>query len=240
VNDKLQVLDLFAGIGGFSLGLERTGGFETTAFCEIKDYPRRVLAKHWPDVPIYKDVRELTGDAVGTPDVICGGPPCQPFSRAGERRGAEDDRFLWPEMARLVEATKPDWVITENVVDLISLGLDDILSDLDRAGYTSATFVIPAVGVDARHRRDRLFIVSNAGGQRLPLPQQSPPQRAPTWRAEVGPATPEFLEWPSEPNVARVAYGVPNRVDRIKALGNSIIPRIATIIGHAILEANIG
>lgn len=161
---KLKVLDLFSGIlvGGFSLGLERTGGFSTVAFCEIEEFPRRVLAKHWPGTPIHRDVRNLKGEDVGAVDVICGGYPCQPFSTAGKRRGAEDDRHLWPEYRRLVEELGPDWVIGENVAGHISMGLDDVLSDLEALGYACRAFVVPACAVGAPHRRDRIWVVAHA------------------------------------------------------------------------------
>lgn len=159
---KLRILDLFSGIGGFSLGLERTGGFETAAFCEIEEFPRKILAKHWPNVPIYKDVRTLDPTELGRIDVICGGYPCQPFSQAGKRLGTQDDRHLWPEMRRLVEQLKPDWVIGENVAGHISMGLDNVLSDLEGIGYATQAFVIPACAVNAPHRRDRVWIIGNA------------------------------------------------------------------------------
>jgi len=155
----LKVLDLFSGIGGFSLGLERTGGFETVAFCEIEEFPRKVLAKHWPEVPCFEDVRTLKGSDIGTVDVICGGYPCQPFSTAGKRRGKEDDRHLWPEFMRLVVELRPTWVIGENVAGHISMGLDDVLSDLEAEGYSARAFVIPACAKDAKHRRDRVWTV---------------------------------------------------------------------------------
>src|SRR6056297_94284 len=162
-NLKLRVLDLFSGIGGFSLGLERTGGFETVAFCEYEPFPRAVLSKHWPDVPCFPDVRKLKGSDIDGPiDVICGGYPCQPFSTAGQRRGKEDDRHLWPEFSRLVAELRPTWVIGENVAGHISMGLDDVLSDLERQGYAARAFVIPACAVDAPHRRDRVWIVGHA------------------------------------------------------------------------------
>lgn len=164
---KLRVLDLFSGIGGFSLGLERTGGFETAAFCEYAEFPRKVLAKHWPDVPIYNDVRELTAerldaDGIGSIDLICGGYPCQPFSHAGKRLGAEDDRHLWPEMSRLIASLRPTWVIGENVAGHISMGLDDVLADLGTLGYACQAFVVPACAVNAPHRRERVWIVAHA------------------------------------------------------------------------------
>lgn len=159
---KLRILDLFSGIGGFSLGLERTGGFETVAFCEIEEFPRKILAKHWQNVPIYKDVRTLDATQLGRIDVICGGYPCQPFSHAGKRLGAQDDRHLWPEMRRLIKELRPAWVIGENVAGHISMGLDDVLSDLDKLGYATQAFVIPACAVNAPHRRDRVWIVGNS------------------------------------------------------------------------------
>ena len=159
---KLRILDLFSGIGGFSLGLERTGGFETAAFCEIEEFPRKILAKHWPKVPIYEDVRTLDATQLGRIDVICGGYPCQPFSQAGKRLGTQDDRHLWPQMRRLIEQLRPAWVIGENVAGHISMGLDNVLSDLDALGYATQAFVIPACAVNAPHRRDRVWILGNA------------------------------------------------------------------------------
>jgi len=160
---KLKVLDLFSGIGGFSLGLERTGGFETVAFCEIDKYAQKVLKKHWPDVPIYEDIRSFNGVPA---DVICGGYPCQPFSLAGKRGGSTDDRHLWPEMYRVIAAVRPRWVIAENVYGHITMGLDNVLSDLKAIEYTCWPFVIPACAVDAKHRRDRVWIVAHTEGER--------------------------------------------------------------------------
>ena len=161
----MKVLDLFSGIGGFSVGLEKAG-FETVAFCEIEEYPREVLKRHWPDIPIYRDVKQLTGERLRAdgiiPDVIVGGYPCQPFSLAGVRRGEKDDRHLWPEVRRLVNEIRPAWCIFENVAGHITMGLDEVLSDLEAENYTARPFVIPACGVDAPHRRDRVWIVAHA------------------------------------------------------------------------------
>ncbi len=163
--ENMKVLDLFSGIGGFSIGLEKAG-FETVAFCEIEEYPRGVLKRHWPDIPIYKDVRELTGEQLRAdgiiPDVIVGGYPCQPFSLAGVRRGEEDNRHLWPEVRRLINEIRPTWCIFENVAGHITMGLDEVLSDLEAEEYAARPFVIPACGVDAPHRRDRLWIVAHS------------------------------------------------------------------------------
>ena len=174
----MKVLDLFSGIGGLSLGLERAG-FETAAFCEIEEYPRAVLQKHWPDVPIYRDVRELTGEQLRAdgivPDVIAGGYPCQPWSVAGRQKGAKDPRHLWPEMHRLIRECRPSWVICENVVGHIKLGLDAVLDDLEGEDYTCWPFVIPAVAVGALHKRDRIFVVAHTrhwGGRHVGTSQR--------------------------------------------------------------------
>lgn len=164
---KLRVLDLFSGIGGFSLGLERTGGFETVAFCEIEDFPRRVLAKHWPEVPCYHDVCELTAtrllaDGIAV-DVICGGFPCQDISLAGEGAGLEGDRSgLWTEFARLIGELRPKFVIVENVSALLGRGMGQVLGDLAAIGYDAEWHCIPAAAVGAQHIRDRIWILAYA------------------------------------------------------------------------------
>ena len=168
----LRMLDLFAGIGGFSYAGEKlVGGYETVAFCEYDEHAQKVLRKHWPDTEIIGDIRELADDAErfrGSVDIVCGGYPCQPFSLAGVRRGDKDDRHLWPEMLRVIEAVRPRWVIGENVAGHITMGLDEVLSDLEGAGYTSRCYVIPAVAADAPHRRDRVWIVAHADSEGEP------------------------------------------------------------------------
>ena len=160
----LRILDLFSGIGGFSYAGEKlVGGYETVAFCEYDKHAQKVLRKHWPDTEIIDDVRELANDADrfrGLVDIVVGGYPCQPFSLAGVRRGDKDDRHLWPEMLRIIQAVRPTWVIGENVAGHISMGLDEVLSDLQNSGYQARCFVIPAVAADAYHRRDRCWIVA--------------------------------------------------------------------------------
>ena len=168
--EKLRTLDLFSGIGGFSLGLDSTGYFETVAFCEIEEFPCKVLNKHWPNVPIYNDVRELSYEKLQADglisrrrgiDVICGGYPCQPFSVAGRQKGEEDPRHLWPEYFRLIRELRPSYVIGENVGGHIRLGLDSVLEDLDSENYTVRCFSVEAASLGAPHRRERIFWIAN-------------------------------------------------------------------------------
>ena len=164
---KIRILDLCSGIGGFSLGLEATGGFETVAFCEVEEFCCKVLNKHWPGVPIYNDLKELGNDPtriVQEFDLICGGIPCQPFSVAGKQKGKEDDRHLWPYMFAIVKHKKPTWVIVENVGGFVNVALDDVCLNLEAEGYATQSFIIPACGVEAPHRRDRIWIIGKFMG----------------------------------------------------------------------------
>jgi DNA (cytosine-5)-methyltransferase 1 len=339
---KLRHLDLFSGIGGFSLGLEATGGFETVAFCDIEEYPRKVLEKHWPRVKQYTDIKELTYDKLKSDgiisdnkkiDIITGGYPCQPFSVAGRKKGEEDPRHLWPEYFRLVQELRPDWIIGENVSGHIKLGLDTVLENLESEGYATRTFSISASSVGANHQRERIFIVANSmehsecdgltgpkkrGGSEETVSEESKgenntlnvegtsgipttstnvantnregsqgsgmetdmeeetfhqsPRRSgqgreqegilsdaerigqqgqgkhvrpgstekdcegeTDWLVDEGEGTQGW--WDIEPDVGRVAHGIPKRVDRLKCLGNSLIPHIPYYIGCSILES---
>ena len=167
---QLKILDLFSGLGGFSLGLERTGNFKTVAFCEIDKFCTLILQKHWKGVKIYNDVKEikkerLEADGIPSPDVITGGFPCQPFSVAGKQAGTSDDRHLWPEMFRIIQEFTPRWVVGENVKGITNIQdgmvFETVCTDLEGAGYEVRTFNIPAAGVGAPHRRERIWIVAN-------------------------------------------------------------------------------
>ena len=268
----MRVLDLFSGIGGFSLGLERAG-MQTVAFCEIEPYPRAVLRKHWPNVPCYEDVRTLTAerlnaDGIGPIDVICGGFPCQPFSQAGKQLAEKDVRHLWPEYFRLVKECRPSWVIGENVIGLINLGLDAVLDDLEGIGYATRTFDIPACAVGAPHYRRRVWITANAtsGGRASGFNGDTKSIDVVSYSEDLAYSDCSLLQgggggnneegrkessryarlacgepestWEIEPGMGRVANGVPSRVDRIKALGNAVVPQIPEIIGRAIMSVH--
>lgn len=170
----MRALSLFSGIGGLDLAAE-WAGFETAAFCEYADFPRKILKKHWPDVPIYKDIKQLNKrillkdgviDRDKTIGLVHGGFPCQPYSSAGKQKGKEDDRDLWPEMYRIVQELGPDWVVGENVANFANMELDRTLFNLESEGYSTTSFVLPACGVDAKHQRFRTFIVAHSSGER--------------------------------------------------------------------------
>lgn len=248
---KLRVLDLFSGIGGFSLGLERTGGFETVAFCEIEEFPRRVLAKHWPEVPCYHDVRTLTADVLRrdgiSVDVITGGFPCQDLSIAGKQKGmGEGTRSgLWSEIDRLIGELRPKFVIVENVTNLLAGPsrkpggwFGRVLGDLAERGYDAEWDCIRASDVGARHRRNRVWIIAYPNGWR----QQKP------WRLinAIHKKTGSFREADhvfnafrrrSLPYVCRSHDGIPGGVDELTGIGNAVVPQIPEMIGVEILLA---
>lgn len=228
----MNVLDLFSGIGGFSLGLERAG-MRTVAFCEIDPYCRAVLRKHWPGVPIFEDVRKLKASDVGPIDLVCGGYPCQPFSTAGKRGGASDDRHLWPEMLRIIREARPRFVLAENVAGHITMGLDDVLSDLEAESYAWWAFVIPACAVGHRQRRDRVWVLADAMQGHEEVARDLPGGRR----------EPEQIPWDvacyeeSEPGMVALADGLPLEMGELGGYGNAVVPQIPEIIGRAILSA---
>ena len=235
----LSHVDLCSGIGGFALGFQWAGLSKPVLFCDIEPWSRKVLAKHWPDVPIAEDVKELANDPDGLiprtdpkRTILTAGYPCQPFSHAGKRLGQEDDRHIWPYLLQIVAQKRPAWCCFENVYGHVSMGLDQVLFDLEGQGYASRTFIVPACAVDAPHRRDRVFViakdVSDTDSPRCEEQRRSQPaqekHQAPQCRSG----------WLTEPPVGRVAHGIPKRVDRLRGLGNAIVPQIAQKIGQAI------
>ena len=289
----MKVVDLFSGIGGFSLGLESTGGFETVQFVENEPWCQKILAKNFPGVPIAGDIKEYEGRKT---DVVTGGFPCQPFSVAGKRKGTRDDRYLWKEMLRVIKACEPRWVIGENVRNLTSIQegmvFEQVCADLENEGYEVQSFIIPASAVNAPHQRYRVWIVAHSDSNRnqsdirekisrgqdketpntqstcrsegrntlssasgdekesesVSNPNSKGLQRLREKNSELKESTAikhsseerqrtMDKEWFSiEPNVGRVANGIPNRVDRLKGLGNAIVPQIAYQLGLAILK----
>jgi DNA (cytosine-5)-methyltransferase 1 len=246
----MKVLDLFSGIGGFSLGLERAG-METVAFCEIEEYPRKVLAKHWPDVPIYNDVRELTNerlraDGITGIDVICGGFPCQDISTAGNQAGiGEGTRSgLWSECARLLGDIRPRYAIFENVTALLSgdsgRWFEQVLWDISQVGYDAEWHCIPASELGAHHHRDRVWIVAYSVSERQPVTRghinaigaKENPYREADWLVNA-------VQRDALPYVCRRHDGLSFPMDRLKALGNAVVPQIPELIGRAIMEAGL-
>jgi DNA (cytosine-5)-methyltransferase 1 len=283
----LTHLSLFSGIGGLDLAAE-WAGFTTVGQCEFADYPTKVLEKHWPDVPRWRDVRTLTKESfyertgLRTVDVISGGFPCQPFSVAGKQKGKGDDRYLWPEMLRVITELRPRCVVGENVPGIIKIAAGQVVEDLERAGYHVVVFNFEAAAVGAWHRRSRVFFTGLAdvadtdggwlhnsirkedqparsrendiyeqsgrtwGGEQSAGARVSPDERAVadalriqrTGDARRG----EWQEladgqcWAVEPGMGRVANGVPHRVDRLKCLGNAVVPQQAYPLFKALME----
>ena len=235
----MKHLDLFSGIGGFALAA-RWANMETVAFCEIDPFCQKVLAKNFPNVPIHNDIKTLNGEDFAGIDIITGGYPCQPFSEAGKRKGDRDDRHLWPEMFRIIKQARPSWVIAENVVGHVTMGLDDVLHDLEGERYAARPLIIPACAVDSPHRRDRVWILAYTEGERCDNGDDRPNKREAD-RKKYTPTDPsgslgwmETRRWACEPRVSRVVNGLPDRVDRNKGLGNAIVPQVAYEILRAI------
>jgi DNA (cytosine-5)-methyltransferase 1 len=239
----LNVLDLFSGIGGFSLGLERAG-MRTVAFCEIERYARAVLAKHWPRVPIYPDVRELSATRLAadgiTVDVICGGFPCTDVSSSGTKVGLKGESSgLWYEYQRLVREIRPRYIIVENVSDLLYRGMGDVLGGLAEIGYDAEWHSVGASFVGLPQARERVWIVAYPNDGRRwgsterygygPLVEFRPDDD----RLDMG------QSWAREATsrVRRGNYGIPSHVDRLRCLGNAVVPQIPEIIGRAIMRA---
>jgi len=237
----MRVLDLFSGIGGFSLGLERAG-MRTVAFCEIDPYCRAVLRKHWPDVPIFDDVCALGTESLASVepiDVICGGFPCQDISLAGKGAGLAGERSgLWREFRRLIREIRPRYVIVENVAALLGRGLGDVLGDLAALGFDAEWDCIPAAAVGALHYRDRLWITAYPHANSV-RPQRLRPIASGTWGEQQFARLVQDQIRFSVPagRMFSLSDGVPGRMGQLKAYGNAVVPQIPEIIGRAIMRA---
>jgi DNA (cytosine-5)-methyltransferase 1 len=234
---KLRVLDLFSGIGGFSLGLERTGGFETVAFCENNAFCRHVLASHWPDVPVLGDITAV--DVFPEADVITAGHPCQDISIANpDATGLSGPRSsLFWHAIRAIRMVRPKHVILENVAEMLGRGMGDVVGALACCGYDSEWDCLPAAAAGAHHHRNRVWVVAHPGRSGLPVPEQAGRVEPAKEIAHIRRSIAECPGRSPEPDVVRVVHGVPGRVDAIGALGNSVYPAIPEMIGRAILEA---
>ena len=294
----MKVGSLFSGIGGFDLGLERAG-FDIAWQVEIDEYCRQVLKKHWPAVPCHYDIRSIDWEFIQPVDLVCGGFPCQPFSLAGKRRGAADDRYLWPEVVRCLSVLRPTWFLGENVFGLLHLGIEQVCADLEALGYSVAVLGIPACAVDAPHIRQRVWIVAHCERQQFrderlgEVPRAAgtmqgtkeerqrirpdighggeavadatslharrrhngnePLQRTATASRQGSCAVQRVSRWLPEPAMGELVNGVSGRLvrfggrvvtsaaqrkEKLKALGNAIVPQIAEAIGRMIKEAS--
>lgn len=232
----MRHLDLFSGLGGFALAA-RWAGIETVGFCEINEYCQKLLNKNFPGVPVHSNVKNLKGDEFGKIDIITGGYPCQPFSLAGNRRGRHDERHLWPHLLRIIKHAAPAWVLCENVYGHITMGLDEVCDDLEKAGYAVQSFVVPAISKGAPHKRDRLWIVARLPDAARGVMEERPEKSI----SRVGNIQIEFRRMgetigisteQGEPPICGTVDGIPEELDsdrkeRLQALGNAVVPQVA-------------
>lgn len=253
-NRQLTHLSLFSGIGGLDLAAE-WAGFKSVGQCEWADYPTKVLEKHWPNVERWRDIHELhadefirrTGIKPGELTVISGGFPCQPHSTAGLRKASSDERDLWPEYRRVVSEIKPRWVVAENVRGLLSSEsgrfFRGILRDFADMGYDVGWCCYRAADVGAIHARERIGIIAHSTGIRLPLCINKEVQRIKILqRWEVHGKTQNWAERSNacEPKILRNYHGIPGAVDRIKCLGNAVVPQQFYPVFQAIADIELG
>ena len=238
----LTVGSLFSGIGGLDLGLERAG-MKVIWQSEIDPYACKVLSKHWPKVPNHGNIKQINWGDIVQPDVICGGYPCQPFSLVGQRRGEADERHLWPWVREAISQLRPKYAILENVRGHITLGLSTVLGELASIGYDAEWTVVRASAVGASHRRERLFIVAHPNESSMVYSDFNGRSQAVSNNTrtiiKAGGGSSDSAPgsgWLLEPDVGRVANGVPFRVDRLRGLGNAVVPQVAELIGRMVLD----
>lgn len=240
VNERPTHLDLFSGIGGFSLAAE-AAGFRTIAFSEIEPYPGAVLRKHWPDVPNFGDITKWRDwPDLGNVSLVTGGFPCQPHSCAGKRLGVRDDRHLWPAMRDVIGRYRPTWVCGENVPGIVGMALDEALSDLEALGYRSQPLAVPAVAVNAWHERNRIWIIAHAQSERVGNGRNATVRitpRQPVLEVHRGSPPQWYKPWQeSASEFCRDNDGVSSWAHRGKAIGNSIVPQVAEVFLKAIYQ----
>jgi DNA (cytosine-5)-methyltransferase 1 len=234
----VNVLSLFSGIGGLDLGLQRAG-MTIAGQVEIDPWCRKVLAKHWPEVPRHDDVRTCVqwwGDRP-RPDLVCGGFPCQPVSEAGYQQAQDDPRWLRPAFADVIRRLRPPIALVENVPGLLDRGMGAVLGDLAALGYDTEWSILSACAMGAPHARERLFIVADASGERRQRRWQ-PAHQGSSLMAGEGLRDRYGRHWATEPRPNGVAYGLPGRVDRLRGIGNAVVPQVAEHIGRLILAAD--
>jgi len=243
----MKHLDLFSGIGGFALAC-KWAGIETIGFVEIDSFCQKVLNKNFPNIPIVGDIRDVKEDTFPKPvDIITGGFPCQPFSLAGQRRGEADDRYLWPAMCNVIKEYKPTWVLGENVAGIISMAFYQVLSDLEDIGYEAQALVIPACAINAPHKRDRVWFIAHSKSHTLDVNVSGQDSQDVKQKCNANQLRRcnlfedagtfninrrEILE----SSICREDDGISNRVDRLKSLGNAIVPQVAYQILRGIKE----
>ena len=230
----MRVGSLFAGIGGFDLGLERAG---MSVRWQVENNPwcQRVLAKHWPNVTRYGDIKQVDWHTIEPVDLVCGGFPCQDISLAGKGAGLTGERSsLWFEYAKAIEVLKPRYVIIENVAALRSRGLDQVLGALAALGYDAEWYVLSACQFGAPHTRERLFVVAYPQGSGLEgyrtLALRTWEAFSPVCNSAAG------RPWSTESRPVGVAHGIPHRVDRLRGLGNAVVPQVVEVLGRMMIE----
>jgi len=245
MNEQGTHIDLFSGIGGFALAARWTG-FRTVVFCERDEFCQRVLRKHWPEVPCVPDIHDFDGRQWAGATLLTGGFPCQPFSTCGKRRGTADERALWPEMCRVISEARPDWVLCENVLGLVWMGLEQVLADLDAHGYEAEPIIVPACATGTGHRRDRVWIAAHATSGVHRAKQERECEMLGVRQDALAHGEERYMAgwmprpWDIELGIRRTSDGVSEGLDRrMKALGNAIVPQVAEVLLRAICTANI-